>query len=331
MDTLFAVIATLSIFNAAEAPAKEAAADAPAIKFEEMAHDFGTITQYSSNDFTFKFQNVGTQTLNIENVQSSCGCTAALVTEKAVAPAKSGEIKITFKSGEFSGKVSKNVTVTTNDPANQTVRLEIKADVITDMLCTPVHLNFGEITADANRELSVKLSSPTGKKFKVLGAKPSLTFITTEVVEPAQDQGEYTIRVKIQGMPPSGGFTGIIALQTDFDKPAPSITVSGHVASRTEVIPPKLFFGVINGNAPPREITVKANLWDQLKIESVDVPASLAAEAREVTPGKEWRISVSIKQPVPEGMLKDKITIHLNDADMKIVEVPVSALVRKPE
>jgi hypothetical protein len=44
---------------------------APAIHFNEVAHDFGKVTQDDRIDYVFEFRNTGNQTLTIEKVIAS--------------------------------------------------------------------------------------------------------------------------------------------------------------------------------------------------------------------------------------------------------------------
>jgi len=101
----------------------------PKIKFIEETIDFGKIKQGEVLNHVFVFQNVGEETLKIKKVQSSCGCTAALITKKEVAPGEKGEVKITFNSRGFRGKVNKYIYVETNDPAQSSMRLSVSANI----------------------------------------------------------------------------------------------------------------------------------------------------------------------------------------------------------
>jgi len=86
----------------------------PKIKFAETSYDFGTAAQNTAVKHLFKFKNVGTDTLKITQVKTSCGCTAA-ESSKIIAPQKDGQIEVTYNTGSNMGKVSKTVYVFSND------------------------------------------------------------------------------------------------------------------------------------------------------------------------------------------------------------------------
>lgn len=108
-------------------------AGVPRVEFESRELDFGEIDQGERVTDTLRFKNVGDDTLVIEKVRTSCGCTAAVVSSKRIAPKEIGEIRVTFNSGRFKGKVGKRVYVYSNDPDNPTVHLTVSANVIPEI------------------------------------------------------------------------------------------------------------------------------------------------------------------------------------------------------
>ena len=105
------------------------AAKGPKITFTKDAHDFGKIKQGDEPAFEFVFKNEGDAVLTIKNVETSCGCTAALVSDKKIEPGKSGKIKVAFSSRGYSGEVTKYIYVDTDDPNAPRLQLKISAAV----------------------------------------------------------------------------------------------------------------------------------------------------------------------------------------------------------
>ncbi len=163
------------------------AAKGPKIVFKEDAWNFGKSKGGDDLVHEFVFKNEGDAALHIKNVETSCGCTAALVSDKSVDPGKTGRIKITFSTRGYSGEVSRFVYVESDDAALPRVQLKISAAVDVqpqpridldrygfdgglliegDELIAPVTIfNKGEL------ELKVEASLP-GAKF-LLGGKPA--------------------------------------------------------------------------------------------------------------------------------------------------------------
>ena len=102
----------------------------PTIYFTETQHDFGKVNEGDKVDYTFNFANKGTSTLTIKDIRTSCGCTAALLSEDNLAPGKEGTLKVELDTKNRSGKMSRTITINSNDPKDPTKVLTIYADVV---------------------------------------------------------------------------------------------------------------------------------------------------------------------------------------------------------
>lgn len=113
-------------------PASEPSAtsgDGPQLAFEETEHDFGDITQGEVVEHVFKFKNTGNSALIINNVLTTCGCTAPEWPKAPVAPGDEGEIKVRFNSAGKMGRQNKIITVQSNVEGG-TTRLKIVTMVL---------------------------------------------------------------------------------------------------------------------------------------------------------------------------------------------------------
>lgn len=74
----------------------------------EVDHDFGDILQGNPAAFDFQFINLTDQPLSIDNVRTTCGCTASEWSEAPTLPGSTGTIHIVFdarKTGYFYKKI----------------------------------------------------------------------------------------------------------------------------------------------------------------------------------------------------------------------------------
>lgn len=99
------------------------------IYFPETQHDFGKVKEGEIVKYNFTFQNKGIQPLLIKDIRTSCGCTAAVVSEKNLNPGQTGAIKVEFDTKSRQGKVSKTITVISNDVSEPNKVITIYADV----------------------------------------------------------------------------------------------------------------------------------------------------------------------------------------------------------
>jgi len=92
----------------------------PAITFEEVKYDFGSVVAGGTVDHTFKFKNTGTAPLIISNIGVSCGCTTPEWTKAPVLPGKIGTIAAHFNSTGKMGMQNKVLTIESNAAAGST-------------------------------------------------------------------------------------------------------------------------------------------------------------------------------------------------------------------
>ena len=92
----------------------------------------------------FKYQNTGDKPVKFKSVKTSCGCTAAQSQKEEVPAGEKGEITATFNIGERTGTQVKTVTVETDDPANVTTVLTLKAVIPQLLEITPTFVFWGQ-------------------------------------------------------------------------------------------------------------------------------------------------------------------------------------------
>ena len=99
------------------------------IYFPETQHNFGAVKEGEVLKYNFTFENKGTLPLFIKDIRTSCGCTAAVVSEKELQPGKSGAIKVEFDTNGKPGNVTKTITVISNDTKEPNKVISIFANV----------------------------------------------------------------------------------------------------------------------------------------------------------------------------------------------------------
>ena len=100
------------------------------ISFAETQHDFGTIVANKPVDYRFEFSNPGKTPLIINDVVTSCGCTAADWTKTVVMPGGKGFISVRFDAVAF-GLFNKSITVNFNgidSPAHLSIKGSVKSE-----------------------------------------------------------------------------------------------------------------------------------------------------------------------------------------------------------
>ena len=104
------------------------AADVRAV-FKETSFDFGKVKQGEVLTHEFVFKNSGTQALVVERVETTCGCTAALVSADKIPPGKEGKIKVSLDTHGYAGRMTRYVYLVSNDAASSRRELSVAADI----------------------------------------------------------------------------------------------------------------------------------------------------------------------------------------------------------
>ena len=125
------ILAAALLAPAAQAPAP-VPPRAPRIAVEPATFDFGKVRQERTLIKQFSIRNFGSADLTVENVSTTCGCTAALMDAKVIKPGRSAVLRVSMETRSYKGKVSRSVLVKSNDPERQTVELKLEATVTPD-------------------------------------------------------------------------------------------------------------------------------------------------------------------------------------------------------
>ena len=176
----------------------EPAAAAPTIQFEKTVFDFGRLLESEKTKVEFPFKNTGDAVLEITSVTASCGCTEAKATSTKVAPGGSAVIEATLDSTGFKEKISKDITVASNDPAHPEVSLQITGEVLPIATATPDKINFGTLKVGTTKSVTVVVSPTDPDSFRILRVEGVTKQVTVPEFRRARDgKGTYYLRVLV--------------------------------------------------------------------------------------------------------------------------------------
>ena len=101
-----------------------------------------------------KIKNEGNELLKITEVKPGCGCTTAPLDKNELNPGEVATLSIVFNISSYSGNVAKSISITSNDPTATRKFLEIRANIIREIILKPS-------TYMAFRDLQVGRSNTT--------------------------------------------------------------------------------------------------------------------------------------------------------------------------
>ncbi|MFT6036259.1 MAG: hypothetical protein ACI9XJ_001837 [Marivirga sp.] len=99
------------------------------IAFSSSQHDFGNIDEADGSvKHTFKIYNISSDTLFLQSVRASCGCTTPFWSKEGILPGDTGRIVVAYNPLNRPGKFDKSVTVISSLPPTAKI-LKIKGYV----------------------------------------------------------------------------------------------------------------------------------------------------------------------------------------------------------
>lgn len=126
-------------------------------------HDWGTVSfKESPLKANITLKNVGTELLKLNDPKPSCGCTTAPLETKDLKPGESTVMHITLNTYN-AGPVTKSVTITSNDPANGTAVMYLKANVEKALQAVPSYLSFNNLEVGKEQSVTIKIMNSSTK------------------------------------------------------------------------------------------------------------------------------------------------------------------------
>jgi len=338
---LIAIPTTLAQVPVEERPASATHTAAPKLELSTSLWDFGQKWAGEKAETTITLKNVGDAPLRIDKVKTSCGCTAASVKKKLLAPGDSEEVKVTYNTEKRVAKVSQKIQVHSNDPASPVTTIEVKGQVkqVVEM-SDRQGLNFGSIgrndAVTKSVEIECAYAEPLTLRLKEI-ASESFDVRLEEI------EAGHRYRLTATTKPPlqNGLNHASVQLLTGLDLlPEVPVRVWGTVQAPVAVTPNVLYVSGQINEPTQRVLRVTSRRERPLRVTGITVsdPAIqaevLPSPARSAKPSSENVATVRVTLPAPDELPAGgaTITIATDDAEYAELVVPVRtrAVARKP-
>ncbi len=190
---------------------------APQLVVEQLNYDFGEVLQGGKVDFTFRFRNAGDEVLEVGNVRSSCGCTAALLSARRIAPGDVGELQATFDSTRFQGAVTKVISLDANDPQQPQVSFSLYGNVKAELLLQPERVNWGVVESQQPLESRLTISNLSPKAITLEAPKSTNPAVSAELsARQIPPGGQVELRLTAKFSDDQARLGGYVIIGTDY-------------------------------------------------------------------------------------------------------------------
>ncbi len=329
------LLSAQSISGNNKSDSDSASVEKPVIFFENPNFDFGKAYKGDKVEYVYKFENRGNTTLEVKKVKPSCGCTAAVLSNNTILPGKTGEIKATFNTVSYEGKVKKTISVLSNDPNTSNHKLTISGEVIEEISFKPKNINFGSFRADnqADKTVKVFVKSQSGPDFKIVKVTSSKPYVSIDTSTTKDQNGEYTVTATLKNHHEVGRFSGKVFLESNSAKqPKTSIIFYGVVEGDITINQRRIYYGTIpEGREITKKLFVKINESHIRILSSRISPDYLSVEINEKYEQKNPHclIETKLHKDAPVGRISGQLELTTNSEEQPVINIPITGEVHK--
>jgi len=302
------------------------------IEFAQPIYDFGKVKSGSVVNHTFIFTNTGSGTLNVTQVQPSCGCTAASEWTRKVEPGETGKIPVQFNSYSYSGQVLKTITVVSSASPRPTV-LQLKGELWKPIDVNPQFAVINILPDVEGGSTTVRIINNTQEQLVFSEPEVSNKAFLASIEPSTNNPGkEYTLTIRTVPPLPQGNVQAQVTAKTgSTNLPVLTVTAWANVQPAFVVMPGQITLPAapLQGPVTP-SILVQNNSTNLLQITEPAVNApDVKIDLRETQPGRQFSIALTFPKgyEVPSGE-KIVFTAKSSNPSIPTIKVPVTQLPR---
>ncbi len=217
-----------------------------------IEHDFGQVWAGDPVSHTFEVPNTADRTASITNVRTTCGCTVVGKYDKQAPAGGAWHLQVTLSTAGRSGKTTKRVTVTTDDPARPHIDLVLTGRITPRFEMAPSqYLRFGALQSTSTASQTVTITSRLDQPVTLTLTPPAEKFLKADLA-PIEPGRKYELTVETVPPLPLKRSLGQIELATNQQaQPKILIPIYGHVQPRVQEMGHCLY-------SPPMRVVDKA-------------------------------------------------------------------------
>jgi hypothetical protein len=301
----------------------------PTLACSETAYDFGQAAQGGILRHSYTIRNTGELNLRIDNVRTSCDCTAS-ISAGVLTPGASATVEVSFDTARAFGPARKSITLYSNDPTQPVTTLTLSADVIAAVAADPPQLYVGRIGRGQAVAKAIRLLGREAGAVVSVDTDGKVVDATLRLMPQVADK---SIRIAIKQDAPLGEFAESLAVRgPNRQAPILIIPVSGIVEGDLVVSPSRLEFAVpSSGHSAAQSLAVnnRGRRPAQVLAATISPPVG-DAQVRAVQAGKEYRVVIALQDVAPAARrnakpLEGTLQLKTDHPEQPLITVPFSA------
>jgi len=315
------------------APARERRPDA--------VFDFGEIWNGRILEHEFPVENRGSAPLSILELRPSCECAHAEIDGRLLAAGQRAKVRLTYDSLGLSGDQTGSVALRTDDPLQPEFRYRFRLSVTHFLQTQPQEFDFGPVPKRESAAQPFRIAEAQGRPWRILSARCAEPRFALSAPAPGEPSASHVLEIVFRPGGALGDASGELEIESDLAaQPRVRIKLLGRGAPDTLFEPDRILaFGIVMGDQPvTRSVRVRrTNPERPLRaVEAAIEPSDrttgvvelsfLTATAREIEPGEEWRVDVTIASGAPRGLLLFPLAISTDDPDVPVHRIRIAGV-----
>jgi hypothetical protein len=312
------------------------------VRAEPKAHvepaelQLGEIEEGNQFERYIELENVGDDVLVLEDVKTSCGCTAAALDgDVELQPGEKERIRITFNSRGMEGAITKKVTVVTNDPEHRMTEVLLKANVHRPVRWEPRYLSVEGVSIGDPYEATVTLETDADLDLQVTDAfvqagppqrGPSQLF-DVDYSERRMEEGRHAVdfTVHLREKPkPQRVYETLMIATNQADRDTIRVPIRGEIRGRIQFRPSYAVLPMVApGEEARRDVVLNATegTFEVLSAAVPDSPVQVELVPKDNGKVTTVRLSYVGEENGANGVRQ--LHIETDDPDQAVIEIPV--------
>ena len=187
----------------------------------KLLHDkiinHGAVKQGEVIKGNIQFVNKGKKPLELEDVRTSCGCTAVKPEKMIFEPGETATIPYSIETKQFTGVIRKTIRLVFKDKSIRPEVIFVEANITTDLVISPRFINFQKVTLNPDTTLNefIEIQNNSQNQLtikKIYADNEMLTVFPSDTVIPPGKSHLFRVDLKPAKI---GRFNSSITIETD--------------------------------------------------------------------------------------------------------------------
>ncbi len=312
-----------------DAVSEQDAPPGPRISVDHNEIDLGPLGLFpNEHKTTFQLSNVGSEPLEIDQIEVSCGCLNALPAARVIQPGETIPLDVTV-SVDGAGEKTTQVVLHINDPVHPSILLLVRWTGVAAAEAIPSRIDFGQIRPgeSVTRHIDVRLHNETlDWPRHEMSVSDAVAAVATQ---PAEEMiAGYDVSVTAQRE--EGRGRGHLSFSTEGAEPSLLVLLEWEVVDVVSVTPESLFLGSgTAGTELKRHVVIRSNVEEPVEIVTATISGTLSGIdiAFPSEPSNVMMVEIKGMLPATPGPLAGDLQVVLSKPEPRTLTIPISGIV----